>query len=1000
MDRVVSAVESGKCALAVSGSLLRDPDVVLALNNRSALNPMALSGPAVSPVVPIGESGVARALAEPGGIIILVEPETADDMGVQQLGRLLASASNKPEVIVVARSFNPFSYVLAMPGLAVTHVKSRGKNWIAKMPIPGELPDAPKLERPKKKGKAKDPNLPKPVFVGREEELAIVGEMLAGGGPIVISGPSGVGKSVLVDHAISASGLKRHVDLVLGRGVGFDTAIARLAAICAAGGDEGLANKLAANKRTATELIETAISSLAGASGCADQVLVISELDPVMGREADFFRKSRLELLLVALLRNTYSLRIVFEARNQPVFYREAAGQHVRRYKVAGLKGRFFHEIFEANRAGEVERERFGPMSERLFGHPLAVKLFALAVRDADNKEAILDNTKFLRMESLDDIRPIQKRLEKRVEKLDKRLRTLLGHVAHRRVSSTGADLLESGLNRKDRLQLIKAGLLWERGTNENRSYGVHRLVSRHLTWREISDFGHFEELAEAYGRRVGQAEGPDKVAWAYEATRCAVQARRSRELPKGKWPDYDALVDSIIGLMRQNIPRVEMAEARLNHILNSDPSNSDAWLMKLEMLTRDKDKKAKEIQEAFDAAMESALVPEILHAAVGWHLRRRARGKAITVLEKGVEALPDESRLRTRLAALLLKQGRRPEGIAMLEKAMELDPMLPDAYGILGMARRDEGAEALPQAEALLREAVRLAPGDLVQVSRLVGMLLDVARAIPERTEACREEAREMLDRVLKGERKSAGAYLTFAELLREQGELDRAEWMVDKAGKLIKRRDEQRRRIRLERARIQTARGELDKAEKALRDMIGQDPSNSRLFEALSKLLEARQLYIPAHAELLRAKERTPPNSLRLRVVDAELLRLQAFIEAQAAGLLVPTPGPVAAELPSMASAPKVIRRKGDSAEADGVDAEAVEAGAVATTAADVEETAEAVEVAVEAAPEAVEAAEVAVEVAPEAVEAAPEAVEAVAEAVEVAPEAVEAAPEAVEE
>ena len=38
---------------------------------------------------------------------------------------------------------------------------------------------------------------------------------------------------------------------------------------------------------------------------------------------------------------------------------------------------------------------------------------------------------------------------------------------------------------------------------------------------------------------------------------------------------------------------------------------------------------------------------------------------------------------------------------------------MLPDAYGLLGMARRAEGAASLETAESLFREAVRLAPND-----------------------------------------------------------------------------------------------------------------------------------------------------------------------------------------------------------------------------------------------------------------------------------------------
>src|SRR5690606_34826771 len=55
MDKVIEAIEQGRAAIAISGSLLRDPEVMLALSNRASLSPMALAGPAVAPLVPVGE---------------------------------------------------------------------------------------------------------------------------------------------------------------------------------------------------------------------------------------------------------------------------------------------------------------------------------------------------------------------------------------------------------------------------------------------------------------------------------------------------------------------------------------------------------------------------------------------------------------------------------------------------------------------------------------------------------------------------------------------------------------------------------------------------------------------------------------------------------------------------------------------------------------------------------------------------------------------------------
>jgi hypothetical protein len=67
-------------------------------------------------------------------------------------------------------------------------------------------------------------------------------------------------------------------------------------------------------------------------------------------------------------------------------------------------------------------------------------------------------------------------------------------------------------------------------------------------------------------------------------------------------------------------------------------------------------------------------------------------------------------------------------------------------------MARREEGTSALDEAETLLREAVRLAPGDVVQASRLVWLLLDIAKGVPARAASVRGELRELLDGLLQG--------------------------------------------------------------------------------------------------------------------------------------------------------------------------------------------------------------------------------------------------------
>lgn len=913
MNQVVKAIEQGRCALAVSGSLLRDPEVMLALTNRAALSPMALAGPAVSPVVPVSEQGVARALGN-NGVLVLVEPETADVQGLLDLGKLLERAPKKPKVIVVARNFNPFAFGTALRGLQIDHEKGRGKAFIQSLPEPPaaeELPDTPALAKPKKA--ASEIPAPRFHFTGRDEELAALGELLGEGGPIVVSGPRGVGRSWLVEHTIAASELKRLPDLSLGWGTGADTLATRIAEIARQGGSDALVELLKGD-HTPSDVARVAVEALSAAEGTAGQVMVVRELQFAMGRELDFFRKSRLEMLLEALLTHTYPLRLIFLSNRQPTFHKEGQGASLRRFPVGGIKGRFLHEIFDAYKASDVPRDRFGAIHDRIFGNPLAARVFAIDVRDRPDGDKLPDDPKYLKLESADDLEPVKKRIGRKLEKVSAEERQALSIVAHVTVPVDGNFLADMGISRKTRLQLLAAGLLDMIGTETDRRYQVHRLVRSQLQYREISDFDTFAKIAEWFSAAAGRATDPiDRMALEQEANRCAVASRNLRLRIPVPYPDQDQWLESITGMMRARNGRIDLAEQRLREAVKRDPSNADAWILEVERLGRTQ-AKGEQVQATFDECAEKAAVPELFHQFVGYWLGRRNRKKAITVLEKGVELLPEEPRLRTRLAALLVRQGRRPEGIEHLEKAMELAPMLPDAYGLLGQARREEGDIA--KAEELLREAVRLAPGDPVQTARLADLQLAVARVDDARRKALHDEVREMLDEVIKGDRdrKAPDAYLLLAVLVREEaGDLDRAAWLLKRARKQSERQTERTTHIAIEQALVDNAQQRVEQAEASLRQICQSDPTNHRAFAALGHVLEAQELFMPAYAEYQRAKERTPPSSLDAQAYDLHLKRVQAILEAQAAGLFQSTQP--AAE-PEADGAPtghqRVIRRR----------------------------------------------------------------------------------------
>jgi hypothetical protein len=176
-------------------------------------------------------------------------------------------------------------------------------------------------------------------------------------------------------------------------------------------------------------------------------------------------------------------------------------------------------------------------------------------------------------------------------------------------------------------------------------------------------------------------------------------------------------------------------------------------------------------------------------------------------------------------------------------------------------------------------------------------------------------------------------------ATLVRESGvDLDRADWLLKQARKHTDRHHERNMRLRLESALVDMARGKLDHAEQNVRKIIGKDPSLGAAFAGLGHILEAKEQFIPAHAEYMRAKERAAAGSPDAVFYDQQIARVQAVIEAQAAGLWEGSGEAESEALPTGHSshAGEVVRRaKASDAEAMPAEVEATPAEVEATPA-----------------------------------------------------------------
>lgn len=911
MARIDSAIASGQLAVAVSGSLLRDATVVHALAQRAGWSPMTLAGAASPPVVAVAPGPMGAALTGPGGVVAVVEPDGADGAGLAAINRLCERASPMPTIVVVSRSLDLFRMKAAFPRLAVEHHKARGKDFLDALPTRAEATTTEAVAGGPAPKPSKDAGAPRFCFTGRDEEVASLAALLAEPGPIVVTGPMGVGKTALVEHAVAAAGKTRLPWLGLGWGVGADTVFARLAAVCKEAGDDGL-DRLLRSPHTPAEAVAAALTSLR-ASRCEGQVLVVGELQHALSSDGDFFRRSRLELLLEALLTEATPLSVVFTSTVPPRFHREGQDRALRRFSLSGLKGRFYRDLFDAMHAPDFPREAFGPLSERLHGHPVAVRMFAVAMRDRADGVALLDDPKFLAADAVTDLEPLKRHLAKRLEKLPDDLRGLLSGLGHLRIPVTPELLTALEVKRQPRLDLLTAGLLDTVGVESERRFRVHPLVRERMSFRELNDFDANDRLGDALAALAAKASGVARVALAQEANRCGLSAGRgARVRVPLDLPDQDAVVDQIQLELRSREPRLDGLDQRLVAVLSSDPSNADAWLLRVELALRGK-LKAEELEALLGAALDAAPCPELVQqGATAWAHRKDHR-RAVAWLIAGIERMPQEARLCTRLAALLQREGRRNEAVDLLRRAMDLQPMLPDAYGLLGIVRRDEGA--LAEAEQLHREAVRLAPGDATQAVRLADLLATRARV--EDNAALRAEARAIVEPLLQGDRPPEAALL-LATLLREDGEAaDRRAWLLDIAAKAGDGRADRGYRVAVERALHRAVEGELGEAQAALWDLTRREPSAWRAFAALGHVLEIGSQPVPAHEEYGKARDRAPQGSLERALCEHHLVRLKRAIESEIAQVYAGPSADIEAEvLPLEVTSPKIKRRGARSA------------------------------------------------------------------------------------
>jgi tetratricopeptide (TPR) repeat protein len=859
MNRVESAIAEGRCLLVFGQRALQDAETLGELRRRAAIPAAVLGGDAPSPAQHIAPTLVDAVTGRDGGVIVLVEADSVDGAGLGTLAGLVQGGKHKPRLVVAARAFNPFSLPPGLRTLKFEHEKKKAKEFLFSLPVPSAavaVAAAPVVEAPKK------PGAPRAIFVGREEELATLAEWTRG--PQVIVGPPGIGRRWLVEKAVA--GAARIPDARLGWGAEADMLYARIAEAATAAGDPALGQALRspANRPAPDALADLAVAALQKVEG----VLVIDRLEHALRRDGTFLREGRLEILLRALLLGDYPARVVFISTIRPRFYREGEGANLRVLEIGGLRGNQLHEIFDAARVEEFPREHFGEIHARIHGHPLAARWFAAAVNAAEDREVILENSKFMRMHEAGDLDALARGAQAVVKALAKSDRAALAALAHFRLPFTAQDGEGLGIPREVRLRLLAVGALESLPPEAPmRAFYVHALVKRALEDREVSDFGVLEQLGDHFIEEARKGKGATKLAYAQEGNRLLFEAHRVKNREGMPYPDHDPALHSLRGMIRTKKQRLDLAHQRIAEVLKLDPANTEVQLMRVELLVA-AHAGHEAIDEALAEAESRAPTPEVFHVAASALAERRGGPTmAVAALERGCARFPANARLRRRLAGFLVAADRFGEAAAVAKEAMSLEPMMPDTYGLLGEIYLSMGPERFADAEQTLSEARRLDPDNTIHAARLGALLFKTAGTDPER----RAQAKELLGATVAADPRNYAAHYFLANLLIETGDdLDRADWLLQKAHEL----DPRSTAPIVERARVCARREQWADAEQLLDRALRMDLVCHEAMHARAEMYLAQGHVFSAAPLLEKAISVTPPSAEGAKKRYQELL------------------------------------------------------------------------------------------------------------------------------
>lgn len=219
-------------------------------------------------------------------------------------------------------------------------------------------------------------------------------------------------------------------------------------------------------------------------------------------------------------------------------------------------------------------------------------------------------------------------------------------------------------------------------------------------------------------------------------------------------------------------------------------------------------------------------------------------------------------------------------ESIQTLRETMDLEPMMPDTYGLLGGILIGKGPGAWAEASQHLDEALRLSPEDPIHLWRL-GRLERLQGLIErENRDAHFAKAEEAFEKAIRVRRRHGDAMREYAILLLDRPgkpDLDRVGWLLKQVEQLKDGPD-----VTVENARLLTRRDQAREAEELLGRIVKRDPKHYMARAALGEAAYARGQVFVAAAAYQRAQEDAPPNAPERIAFEVIIEQLHALIES----------------------------------------------------------------------------------------------------------------------